>query len=153
MAQVQTDNLLLIVVGAHLRAEEADRPLAYKLRKRILAWLAGHADRLNIDLAPIVCSDLWYLNHDHLQQRPTISIGGPGVNALSAYFAQQLTIESGQEQQPQVVLQLDPEFTDLRVCIWGMDHPLTAQGVELFCRDYLPAYLTAVVNQVEPKVD
>src|SRR5690606_11668912 len=64
------DNLLLIVVGAHLRAEEADRPLAYKLKRRIDAWLDQNAARLNIDIEPIVCSDLWYLNQEHLQQRP-----------------------------------------------------------------------------------
>jgi len=38
----------------------------------------------------LVCSDVWYLNNDPLRSRPTISIGGPGVNALSAYLADKL---------------------------------------------------------------
>ena len=34
-AEIDTSKLLLIVVGAHLRAEMADRPLAYRLCDRI----------------------------------------------------------------------------------------------------------------------
>ena len=34
--------LVLIVVGAHLRAEEADRPLAYRLCEQVQAWVARH---------------------------------------------------------------------------------------------------------------
>lgn len=149
-----SDNLLLIVVGSDLRAEENDRPLAYRLQQRIDAWLNRHVEEMNIDVEPVVCTDLWYMNHATLQQRPTICIGDPEVNALSDYFAQSAdAVIDSDEEQPQVVIQLDPEFTDLRVCVWGVDHELTMQGLDVFCRDYLADYLTAVVNQVEPKVD
>jgi len=147
------DNLLLIVVGSDLRAEAADRPLAYRLQQRIDAWLNRHTGEMNIDVEPAVCTDLWYMNHESLQQRPTISIGDPQVNALSDFFAQSADTAGEDDAQPQVVIQLDPEFTDLRVCIWGLDEELTAQGLDVFCRDYLADYLTAVVNQVEPKID
>lgn len=143
------DSLLLIVVGTQLRAEEADRPLAYRLKRRIERWLDEHADVLEGTIDPIVCSDVWYLNNEDLQQRPTISLGGPGVNALSAFFAQNLPEEA--DNPHQVLIQIDPDFIDLRVCIWGTDHRLTVKGLDLFTRRYLDNYLRAVATQVEPK--
>ena len=98
----------------------------------------------------MVLTDVWYLNHEELQKQPTISVGGPGVNALSAFFAQQLPEDSGAHEQ-QVVIQIDPDFTDLRACIWGSDHDLTAQGVELFANQYLEGFLRAAATQVEPE--
>jgi hypothetical protein len=98
---------------------------------------------------PVVCSDIWYMNQEALHQRPTISLGGPGVNALSQYYAEKLTPAVVRENK--IILQLDPEFTDLRVCIWGMNHSLTVDAVELFYRKYLDGYLRAVATQVEPQ--
>lgn len=141
--------LLLIVVGAHLRAEQADRPLAYRLRDQVQSWVAEHRDSLATPILPVVCSDIWYLNHNALHARPTVSIGGPGVNALSSHFARSIAGRDDGDQQ--VVLQIDPEFTDLRVSIWGTDHDLTAKGVDLFLKDYLEAFLKAVATQVEPE--
>ncbi len=142
-------HLLLIVVGAHLRAEQADRPLAYRLSDTVEAWVRKHGDLLSTPIRPVVCSDIWYLNHNVLHGRPTVSIGGPGVNALSSHFAR--SMENRQEADQQVVLQIDPEFTDLRVSIWGTDHELTSKGVELFVSDYLDSFLRAVATQVEPE--
>ncbi|MCX5661205.1 MAG: hypothetical protein NTW19_16080 [Planctomycetota bacterium] len=142
-------NLLMIVVGAHLRAEVADRPLAYRLRERIHAWLEKHAAGLNVPLSPVVCTDVWYLNQEALQQRPTLSLGGPGINALSRYYFQKLPASiTGNEQ---VVIQLDPEMTDLRVCVWGMNHEQTVVALEQFVHDHLDSFLRAVVTQVEPQ--
>lgn len=145
----ETRHLLLIVVGAHLRAEFADRPLAYRLQAQVHGWLNRHRATLNVTIEPLVCSDLWYLNHEELHVRPTVSIGGPGVNALSAYFAQQLPAPKPDEQQ--IVIQIDPEFTDLRVCVWGTDHALTQRGLDLFSDRYLDGFLRAAVTQVEPQ--
>ncbi len=144
-------HLLLLVVGSHLRAEEADRPLAYQLREHIRHWLKEHADVLNESIEPVVCSDIWYLNNERLQRRPTVCIGGPGVNALSAFFAQHLPQESNFDRQ--VVIQIDPDFTDLRVCLWGSDNELTKKGLDVFVNQYLDGYLRAVATQVEPKED
>ena len=144
------EDKIFIVVGVHLRAEVGDRPLAYELRDRIEQWKSEHAELLTDPVDPVVLSDVWYLNQEDLQRRPTISIGGPGVNALSAFFAQQLPEESDIEEQ-QVVIQIDPDFTDLRVCIWGTNHELTHQGVDLFTQQYLEGFLRAAATQVEPE--
>ena len=148
---LDSSDLLLIVVGAHLRAEVADRPLAYGLRQRICDWFDGHGGALNVDVTPAVCCDIWYLNQAELQRRPVISLGGPGVNALSAHFAQKLTPALVRDDA--FVIQLDPEFVDLNVCVWGMNHELTVESLALFERRYLDAYLDAVATQVEPRRD
>ena len=149
----QDDNyhMLLIVVGAHMRAEVADRPLAYGLRQRIHEWFDQRAGEINVAVRCVVCSDIWYVNQPDLARHPTISLGGPGVNALSAYFAQKLARAFVRDNQ--MIIQLDPEFVDLRVCIWGMNHELTVEALELFNHRYLEGYLRAVVTQVEPQHD
>lgn len=141
-------HLLLIVVGAHLRAEMADRPIAYRLRTRINQWIRRHEEDMNVSPVPVVCSDIWYVNQQALQQRPTISIGGPGVNALSAYFSNKLSPALVHDNH--MVIQLDPEFVDLRVCVWGMDHAQTVEAVDVFAQKYFDGYLRAVATQVEP---
>ncbi|MEQ9454603.1 MAG: hypothetical protein RLN76_08450 [Phycisphaeraceae bacterium] len=142
--------VVLIVVGAHLRAEEADRALAYQIMSEIETWVEEHEERLEENLRPMVCTDALYLNDEALHTRATISVGGPGVNALSAYFAQQM--EGDASILPdQVILQMDPDFADLRVAIWGVNHETTSQGVMLFIRDYLDGFLKAVATQVEPR--
>ncbi len=142
-------HLLLIVVGADLRAERGDRPLAYRLCQSIEAWVNKHRAALATPILPVVCTDIWYLNHEQLHHRPTVSIGGPGVNALSSHFAQSIHQQEASDQQ--VVIQIDPEFTDLRVSVWGTDHALTVKGLDLFLKDYLENFLKAVATQVEPE--
>lgn len=141
---------VMIVVGSHLRAEEADRPLAYRMVEEIEQWKERFEAQLGVEIEPIVCTDLWYLNHEGLRALPTICIGGPGVNALSAYLAQHL---SDDNKEADVLLQIDPDFTDLQACIWGTDHELTAHGLQLFIDRYLDAYLRAVATQVEPRAE
>ena len=134
-----TDTLLLVVVGAHLRAELSDRPLAYMLVERIEAWQRQHveADRL----APLVCSDLWYLNAAELLSRPTICLGRPGVNAASAFFANRLPTAFVLEETFQV--QLDLEFITMQACVGGVNGAATASGMELFEDRYLDSFLRA----------
>ncbi|QDU71792.1 hypothetical protein [Mucisphaera calidilacus] len=142
--------VVLIVVGAHLRAEEGDRPLAYQLMSEVERWVESHSDRLETPLRPMVCTDALYLNDEVLHERATISVGGPGVNALSAYFAQQMEGEAALRPD-QVIIQMDPDFADLRVAIWGVNHATTEQGVDLFIETYLDGFLRAVATQVEPR--
>jgi len=80
---------------------------------------------------------------------PTITLGGPGVNALSAYLADKLSPALVRDEK--LLIQLDPDFVDLRVGIWGFDHALTAEALDLFINKYLDSYLTAVATQVEPE--
>ncbi len=139
---------VIIVVGAHPRAEAADRPLAYRLRSEIERWKDRQAGSLATDLGVLVCTDLWYMNDEALRQRPTICIGGPGVNALSSYLAQHL---SERHTAADVLMQLDEDFIDLRVILWGRDHGKTVHGLELFVDKFLDGYLRAVATQVEPE--
>ena len=76
-------------------------------------------------------------------------MGGPGVNALSAYYSQKLPTALVRDNQ--IAIQLDPEYIDLRVCLWGMNHQLTVEALRLFTDKYLEEYLRAVVTQVEPQ--
>lgn len=131
------DRLLVVVVGAHLRAEQSDRPLGYRLRDSILRWQAAHPDAR--PLSPVLCSDLWYLNAPELMVRPTISVGAPELNAVSAFFANRLPAALVIDDSLQV--QLDPEFVTLRACVWGVDDAATATGVDLFETRYLDAFL------------
>ena len=148
MPEIDVDKLLLIVVGAHLRAEAADRPLGYRLQQNMNDWLHQHAAAAPSTLAPLLCTDVWYLNHDALQTRPTVSIGGPGVNALSAYLYQKLPVVLAIEDK--LVVQMDAELVELRAAVWGTDAAHSAAAVDLFCDKYLSDYLRAVINQVEP---
>lgn len=146
MPEIDIDRLLLIVVGAHLKAEAADRPIAYRLQQTINEHLDAEADPPDL-VVPLVCSDVWYLNNDELHGRPLICLGGPGVNALSAYLYPRLA--NALQVDDQLVIQLDPDMADLRVNIWGMNHGQTAAAVDLFTRRYLDAYLQRVLDDQE----
>lgn len=157
---VEKLNAVMIVVGSHLRAEERDRPLAGGLKARIEHWRDMHAAQLDVPLTPLICTDLWYLNHADLQRRPTICLGGPGVNALQAINANQSEDDAPEQEdrvpealEPRVTIMIDPDYTHLRVGIWGTDTDLTEKGVQLFEERYLDDYLRACVTQVEPKTD
>lgn len=141
---IDLDRLVLIVVGAHLRAESGDRPLAYRLRQAILEWRAG-ADEARFDV--LVCTDVWYVNNEELQLGPVVSVGGPGVNALSANLADK--VPSAFVIDDELMVQVDLDFSDLRVVVWGMDHPSTIHAVEAFIERYLDAYLAQVVLTME----
>lgn len=140
--EIQTDRLILIVTGAHLSAEAADRPAAYGLRRRMLEWLAARGEPEDPGRPRvIVCSDVWYLNNDALRARPTVSIGGPAVNALSAYLGDKLpsafTIENV------LIVQADLDFDDVVACCWGKDAASTAAAVEAFVERYLDGFMEA----------
>lgn len=138
---INLDSILLIVVGAHLRAEMVDRPLAYRLRERILRW----QDRLPPEaepLDPVVCSDLWYLNNEELMEAPAIVVGGPGVNAATAFYANRLPIAFVVKDTLQV--QLDVAHHEPWACVWGVDHATTVSAVDLFTERYLDGMLASV---------
>ena len=63
-AAVDPQHLLLIVVGAHLEAELADRPLGYRVQDDVVRWQRKTPEA--VPLAPMVCTDLWYLNASEL---------------------------------------------------------------------------------------
>lgn len=139
-ADHRAENRILIVVGAHLRAEAADRPLAYRLRRMMIDWYDRRGAALGLERPSIiVCSDIWYLNNDDLRSLPTISIGGPGVNALAAFLGDKLpgvfTVENV------LTVQMDLDFIEVIASIWGMDHATTISAVDAFVERYLEEFM------------
>lgn len=135
-----TDTLLLIVVGASIRAELADRPIADRLQERIRMWQDERESCLH-PLQPVVCTDLWYLNAPDLMARPTISIGEPQTNAATAYLANRLPTAFVIDETLRI--QLDHEFIDLHSCLWGVTPETTAKASDLFVERYLDVFLMA----------
>ena len=151
MAEIDTDRLIWIVTGIQLNAELGDRALAYKIeqeiKSRLDALLGAAVKGEPPRLVPVVVSDVYYLNSDDAQAGPTISVGGPGVNALSAALADQLptpvTIEGT------LVVQMDLEMEDPRCAVWGMNHLDTVRAVELFiAKGYLETFVNGVVAKL-----
>lgn len=157
MPQVDTDRLIWIVTGVQLNAELGDRPLAYRveqeLRDRLAVALPPPGEAELPRLVPAVISDVLYLNNDSLQDRPAISIGGPGVNALAGILTDKLPTALAIENS--LVIQIDQEMSEHQQCsIWGMDHVQTVRAVELFLsRGYLDAFVKGIVAQLDDDGD
>ncbi len=149
-ASIDIDTLVLIVVGAHPRAELHDRSAAYRLRQRAADWLAnrpiekGHHP---LDLQPLVVTDVWYLNDPSLRSCPTISVGGPGVNALSAFLGDKLP--SAFVVDDVLMVQLDVGLEELTACCWGVDPDATRAAVDAFSERYLESFMEAAVSRLE----
>lgn len=139
------DGTLLIVVGAHPSAERDHRPIAYALRDQVRGMLAqGRAERGGAVPEVLVCTDLWYLNDESLKGLPTISIGEPGVNALSAFLASRLP--SAFVIDDVLIVQVDPEMhTPLASC-WGATPHETTRAVEVFVDKYAQAFVETLLN-------
>jgi hypothetical protein len=134
------EDLLLIVVGAGIRAELTHRMLGYRLREQILRW---QDERPGQDaLLPIVCTDLWYLNEPGALARPAVAIGDPETNAATAYLANRLPTAFVIDATLRI--QLDLEFIDLHGCLWGVSHAASASAVDVFIERHLGRFLEAV---------
>lgn len=125
---------VVIVVGAHPCAERSDRPTAYTLADRIHSAVPELLRQ-----EPLVCTDLWWLNDASLRDRPTISIGAPEVNALTAYLADKLPTAFAIDEV--LMVQLDPAFGDNLAACWGVNHRQTAAAVDVFAERYLSGFL------------
>lgn len=152
MAEIDIDRLVCIVVGVQLRAELGDRPLAYRieqeLRARLEAALGRPPEGEPPRLAPVVISDVYYLNNEPIQSRPAIAVGGPGMNALAAMLVDELPTAVAIENT--LVVQIDLEMEDLRCAVWGMNHVDTVRAVDLFItKGYLDTFVAGVVKQLE----
>jgi hypothetical protein len=148
MPDIDTRRLIAIVTGIQLKAELGDRPLAYRVERHVRDHLAAAlpkqpAGELPL-LAPAVVSDVFYLNSDEIRQRPTISVGGPGMNAVSAMLADQLPTALAIEDT--LVVQMN----DVRCAVWGMNHLDTVRAVETFiAKGYLDTFLKGVIARDE----
>ena len=148
MAEIDTDRLICIVVGVQLRAELGDRPLAYRveqeIRTRLDAALGRPPEGEPPRLAPVVISDVYYLNNEEIQSRPAIAIGGPGMNAVAAMLVDRLPTAVAIEDT--LVIQMDLEMTDQRCAVWGMNHLDTVRAVDLFVAKYLDTFVAGVLQ-------
>jgi hypothetical protein len=132
--------LLLIVTGSSLRAEEVDRPLAYYLKQQVEQCLASADSESESEPIHIrVVADFRWLNDEDWQKLPTISLGGPGVNALAHRWLEEVPVTLAVDEQ--YYIQMDPDLGELRVSIWGMDNPTTQIAVSAFVQRYLPRFL------------
>jgi len=135
---------ILVVTGSTLRAEECDRPLAYRVKGRIDELCGGDTRK-----HAIVMSDIWYLNNKVLQSLPVISVGGPSVNAVSALLFQKhlpyaLAVDNT------FIIQMDVSFKDCRAAIWGTNHETTEEAVEIFLKeDYIGRFVRAMWQRSE----
>ncbi|MEC9374474.1 MAG: hypothetical protein VYC34_11550 [Planctomycetota bacterium] len=148
---IDTDRLILVVTGAHLRSEVGDRPLAYKLRQSMIDWMDRHFGSDQRPYTVVVSSDIWVMNNDELRGCPTVSIGGPGVNAFAAYLADKL--ESAFVVEDVLMVQLDLDFDDLIASCWGMDHASTVAAVSAFEDKYLDGFMEAAMLRMDVEID
>jgi hypothetical protein len=133
--------LAVIVTGSHALAELFDRPLAYRLRERLVRALTDD-EAIDADHRVLVCSDIWYLNQAPLRALPTISVGNPNVNALAAYYAPRLS--SVLTVEGVFMVQLDASGPAPLASCWGIDPPSTAAAVESFEKRLLDRFVAAV---------
>ena len=149
MAHVDVDRLIWVVVGIQLNAELGDRPLAYRIENELRSKLTDRLGKPESGqppkLSPAVITDVFYLNDADAQRRPAISVGGPGVNALSALLTDKLPTPVAIENT--LVVQMDLDFQDQRCAVWGMTHLDTVRAVELFvAKGYLDMFLDGVLR-------
>lgn len=142
MAEVSSSRWLLIVTGSTLRAEEMDRPLAYYFKQRIeqvirethakgRSGLEGYVVR--------VVADFRWIHDEPLQVLPTISLGGPGVNALSHRWLEEVPVSLAFGER--YFIQMDPDLAEPRASIWGMDNATTQIAVSVFLDRFLERFL------------
>jgi hypothetical protein len=144
MAVPTRARLLLIVTGSTLRAEELDRPLAYYLKQRIEQYDAEHEHEP--DLGPLivrVVADFRWIHDEPLQKLPTISVGGPGVNALAQRWLEEVPVSLAVDER--YYLQMDPDLDESRASLWGMDNATTQIAVAVFIERFLPRFLDRCV--------
>ena len=142
MADGPAPRVLLIVTGSTLRAEEMDRPLAYYLKQRIEQALADAvaAGREGLeDYVVRVVADFRWIHDDPLQGFPTVCLGGPGVNALSQRWLEDVPVSLAVGER--YFIQMDPDLAEPRVSVWGMDNATTQIAVSVFIDRFLPPFL------------
>jgi hypothetical protein len=144
MADDSPPRLLLIVTGSTLRAEELDRPLAYYLRQQIEQASA----RLDLAFRPVVVADIRWINDDKFQGVPTISVGGPGVNELAHHWFEELPFSLAVDER--YCIQMDPDLSEPRASIWGMDNASTQIAVSVFVDRFLPRFLEHAAHAPDP---
>ncbi len=116
-----------------------DRPLAYYLKQQIERSLSeASADGLEGYVVRVV-ADIRWIHDEPLQALPTISLGGPGVNALAERWLEEVPVSLAFNER--YFIQMDPDLTEPHVSIWGMDNSTTQIAVSVFVNRFLPRFL------------
>ncbi len=125
--EIDVNQTILIIVGIDIKPEEIDRPLAYKLKDAFesSSYFGNHPFR-----KCLVITDALYKHDKIIQVCPTVAIGGPGVNSVAAEFVEKLHFYLSQENR--YFIQLDKEFSDPKISIWGMDRKATEEALDTF---------------------
>jgi hypothetical protein len=142
MAREKPLRLLLIVTGSTLRAEEMDRPLGYYLKQRIeqaLNEAIARGQRGLDGYVVRVVADFRWIHDEPLQNLPTISLGGPGVNALTHRWLEEVPVSLAFSER--YFVQMDPDSAEARASIWGMDNATTQIAVSVFADRFLTQFL------------
>ena len=135
--------MILIVTGSALRAEEVDRPLAYYLKQQVESALLDRDDPTPV----CVVADFRWIHDEPLQALPTISLGGPGVNALAHRWLEEVPLVLAVDEE--YYLQLSPDADPPVSSIWGMNNAHTQLAVAVFVQRHLSTYLDAVARHFE----
>lgn len=120
------------------------RPVAYALREQALAWRGERGERIR---EAIVCSDVWWLSNDDLRHSPTVAIGPPETNALTAFLASR--VPSAFTVADRLAVLIDLDLHEPWVCCWG-DARIEGSdkaAVDAFAERYLTHFLTAAVER------
>ncbi|HEY7682810.1 MAG TPA: hypothetical protein VH879_09220 [Gemmatimonadales bacterium] len=125
MKLVDTDETVVLVTGSDIRAEERDRPTAYRLKQEIDRRSDGQPFR-----RAVVVGDAWFLANRIFHLNPAIAIGGPGVNGLAAELSQRVPVVWTQDQR--AFVQAEFEEDPKRAVLWGMDAEATMVAVQAF---------------------
>ena len=84
-------------------------------------------------------ADFRWFRDEFLQSLPTISLGGPGVNALTHRWLEEVPISLAFNER--YFIQMDPDHNEPRVSVWGMDNPTTQIAVAVFLDRFLAPFL------------
>ena len=141
-ASYPVETLLPVVIGAHLMAEIADRPLGDRVARHIRAIRRMQDLGSDEGLLPVVLSDIWYLNDADLMLQPAVVIGEPGVNAATAHWATRIPKAFVVDESHQVLMDL--EGPDRVACMWGVDAAKTEAATDHFEMRYLQVWLESV---------
>ncbi len=125
--ELDVNETILIVVGAGIKPEQKDRPLAYWLQKQIDK--TGGFERTPFSKS-IVITDALFRSDKIIQACPTISIGGPGVNRVTAELVNELPIYISEDYR--YYIQCDDKPGKNRVLIWGMDQETSSGALNVF---------------------
>ncbi len=158
MTEPDTDRLVLVVVGAHPRAELHDRAAAERLRDAIdgavrACWTdsmvtTSDPQGAGRDAPPrvMVLTDLWRMNDPHLAPLPQVAVGHPEINALSAFLVDK--VPPAFVIDGTLAVQFDAQAPEAIALCWGTDHRGTARAVDEFVDRYLASFASAVVREL-----